>query len=96
MGSTIARDTNIRDLGSSLFQGCIKSSPCSAPRGSIATGAMLLVVTSNMANDPVVSKKLEAALSYVGGRTETLFSGIYVNESVPGLIAITLLGGIES
>lgn len=96
VGSTIARDTNIRDLGSSLFQGCIKSSPCSAPRGSIATGAMLLVVTSNMANDPVVSKKLEAALSYVGGRTETLFSGIYVNESVPGLIAITLLGGIES
>jgi hypothetical protein len=47
-----------------------------------------------MAGDPDISKKLESALSYVGGRTETLFSGIYVNESVPGLIAISLLGGM--
>jgi cell division GTPase FtsZ len=94
VGSTIARDPSRRDLGSSLFQGCIKSSPCPAPAGSIKTGAMLLVATSQMAGDPDVSKKLESALSYVGGRTETLFSGIYVNESVPGLIAISLLGGM--
>jgi len=94
VGSTIARDPSRRDLGSSLFQGCIKSSPCPVPAGQIKTGAMLLVATSQMAGDPDISKKLESALSYVGGRTETLFSGIYVNESVPGLIAISLLGGM--
>jgi len=94
VGSTISRDPSRRDLGSALFQGCIKSSPCPEPAGSIKTGAMLLVATSVMAGDPDVSKKLESALSYVGGRTETLFSGIYVNESVPGLIAISLLGGM--
>ena len=94
VGSTIARDPSRRDLGSSLFQGCIKSSPCPVPSGPIKTGAMLLVATSVMASDPDVSKKLESALSYVGGRTETLFSGIYVNEGVPGLIAISLLGGM--
>ena len=47
-----------------------------------------------MAGDPEVSKRLEAAFSYVGGRTNTLFSGVYVNDQVPGLIGITLFGGM--
>jgi len=37
---------------------------------------------------------MEAAFSYVGGRAETLFSGVYVQEQLPGLIALTLLGGM--
>ena len=57
------------------------------------TGTLLLVETSEMASDPKVSKNLEAAFSYVGGRTDTLFSGVYVKERIPGLVAICLLSG---
>ena len=46
-----------------------------------------------MGSDPDVSRRLEAAFSYVGGRTQTLFSGVYVKKNLPGLIAITMLGG---
>jgi hypothetical protein len=46
-----------------------------------------------MAEDPRVSKNLEAAFSYVGGRTEALFSGVYVKERIPGLIVLCLLAG---
>ena len=53
----------------------------------------MLVATSDMAGDPKVSKNLEAAFSYVGGRTEALFSGVYVRENIPGLIALCLLAG---
>lgn len=94
IGSTVVRDVNKIDLGSTVFQGCLKSSPCPNPSGSPETGVLLLVTTEAMASDPQVSKRLEAAFSYVGGRTETLFSGVYVKENVPGLVALTLLGGI--
>jgi hypothetical protein len=55
-----------------------------------------LVVTPEMANDPGISNRLEAATSYVGGRTETLFSGIYIRDKLPGLIGVTLFGGMPS
>ena len=57
------------------------------------TGALMLVATPEMAGDPKVSKNLEAAFSYVGGRTNTLFSGAYIRERLPGLIALCLLAG---
>ena len=94
VGSTIARDVTKQDLGSVLYQGCIRSSPCPAPPGRSKAGVMLLIATSAMASDPSVSKKLEASFSYLGGRTETLFTGVYVKEKIPGLIAITVIGGI--
>ena len=94
VGSTVIRDVTARDLGSTLYQGCIKSSPCPAPAKSSKTGVMLLVVTPDMAADPEVSNKIEAAFSYVGGRTETLFSGVYLKDRLPGLIAISILGGM--
>ena len=55
---------------------------------------MLLIATSAMASDASVSKKLEASFSYLGGRTDTLFTGVYVKERLPGLIAITVICGI--
>ena len=94
IGSTVVRDVNRQDIGSVLFQGCLRSSPCPAPPGRAKTGVMLLLATSRMASDPGISKKLEAAFSYLGGRTETLFTGVYVKENLPGLIAITMIGGI--
>jgi len=94
VGSTVVRDVSDRDLGSTVYQGCIKSSPCPAPAKKSATGVMLLVVTPDMASDPSVSNKIEAAFSYVGGRTNTLFSGVYVKDKLPGLIAISILGGM--
>jgi|1_EtaG_2_1085319.scaffolds.fasta_scaffold00585_8 cell division GTPase FtsZ len=94
VGSTVVRDVSARDLGSTLYQGCIKSSPCPAPAKRSKTGVMLLVVTSEMAGDPEVSNKIEAAFSYVGGRTDTLFSGVYLKDRLPGLIAISILGGM--
>lgn len=94
IGSTVVRDHSVRDLGATLYQGCIKSSPCPPPAKSSKTGVLLLVVTSEIASDPEVSNKIEAAFSYVGGRADTLFSGVYVKERIPGLIAISLLGGM--
>jgi len=94
VGSTVIRDVSARDLGSTLYQGCIKSSPCPAPAKTSETGVMLLVVTPEMAGDPEVSNKIEAAFSYVGGRTNTLFSGVYLKDRLPGLIAISIIGGM--
>ena len=94
VGSTVIRDVSARDLGSTLYQGCIKSSPCPAPAKTSETGVMLLVVTPEMAGDPEVSDKIEAAFSYVGGRTNTLFSGVYLKDRLPGLIAISIIGGM--
>ena len=94
LGSTIIRDTDRRDLGAAVLQGCIASSPCPPPENSKSqVGALMLVASSEMAGDPKVSKNLEAAFSYVGGRTNTLFSGVYIRERLPGLIALCLLAG---
>tara|TARA_R110001583_G_scaffold27302_1_gene97691 strand:- start:3042 stop:4424 length:1383 start_codon:yes stop_codon:yes gene_type:complete len=93
IGSTVARDVSKQDIGAMLYQGCLKSSPCPSPAGRASTGVMLLIITPEMGSDPSVSKKLEAAFSYVGGRTDTLFSGVYVKQPLPGLIAISVIGG---
>ena len=93
IGSTVVRDTQRRDLGAAVLSSCISSSPCPTPEPRTKTGALLLVANSEMASDPKVSKNLEAAFSYVGGRTDTLFSGVYIKENIPGLVAICLLSG---
>jgi cell division GTPase FtsZ len=95
LGSTVARDVTRSDLGSVLYQGCLRSSPCPGPKGNAKTGVLLLVVTNEMASDPAVSNRLESAFSYVGGRADTLFSGVYVQQNLPGLIAVTMLGGLS-
>jgi cell division GTPase FtsZ len=94
IGSTVVRDVTRNDLGSLVYQGCLRSSPCPIPSGGGETGTLLLIVNSDMACDPEVSRRLESAFSYVGGRANTLFSGVYIKENIPGLIAITLLGGL--
>ena len=93
IGSTVIRETTRRDLGAAVLSGCISASPCPTPPAHTKTGALLLVASSAMASDPKISKNLEAAFSYVGGRTDTLFSGVYIKERIPGLIAICLLSG---
>ena len=95
LGSIVIRDTGVRDLGSQVLQGCVRGSPCPKPQGSPETGVLLLLVTSAMAEDPDVSSRLESATAYVGGRANTLFSGVYVKDSIPGLIAITMFGGMK-
>lgn len=95
LGSTVIRDTGGRDLGAQVLQGCVKGSPCAGPKGNPETGVLLLLVTSLMASDPDISKRLESATAYVGGRANTLFSGVYVKDSIPGLIALTLFGGMN-
>lgn len=95
LGSTVVRDASDRNLGATVFQGCLRGSPCPGPSKNPETGVLLLLVTSAMAGDPDVSRNLESAMSYVGGRTNTLFSGVYVNDRIPGLIGITLFGGMK-
>jgi len=95
IGSTIIKDVNRNDLGSLVYQGCLRSSPCPTPSGSATTGTLLLIVDGNMAADPDVSRRLESAFSYVGGRADVLFSGVYMKEGIPGLIALTMLGGLK-
>mgnify|MGYP005816454709 FL=1 len=94
LGSTVVRDATKQDLGASIFQGCMKSSPCAAPSNQPKTGVLLLIITPEMGDNPQISNRMEAAFSYVGGRAETLFSGVYVHDRLPGLIALTLLGGM--
>ena len=95
LGTTVVKDPGGRDLGASVFQGCLKGSACPSPTGKPATGVLLLLVTSAMASDPDISNRLEAASAYVGGRADTLFTGIYVNDKIPGLISLTIFGGIK-
>ncbi len=95
LGSTVVKDPSGRDLGATVFQGSLRGSACPSPTGHPATGVLLLLVTSAMAGDPDISNRLEAASAYVGGRADTLFSGIYVNDSLPGLIALTIFGGMK-
>ena len=95
IGSTIIKDVNRNDLGSLVYQGCLRSSPCPTPSGNAATGTLLLIVDKDMASDPDVSRRLESAFSYVGGRADVLFSGVYMKDRIPGLIALTMLGGLS-
>ena len=95
MGSTVLKDPSSRDLGAMIYQGALRGSPCPGPTNNPDTGVLLLVVTSAMASNPDVSKRLETAMSYVGGRTNTLFSGVYINDRIPGLIGIMLMGGMK-
>ena len=95
VGTTVIKDPSVSNLGSMILQNSLKRSPCPDVREKAKTGALLLVVSPEMANDPQISQHLDAAISYVGGRTDTLFSGVYVRDNVPGLIAITLMGGLE-
>tara|TARA_B100000131_G_scaffold314014_1_gene350206 strand:- start:271 stop:1308 length:1038 start_codon:yes stop_codon:yes gene_type:complete len=95
IGTTVIKDPNVSNLGSVILQNCLKRSPCPDVREKSKIGALLLVVTPEMANNPEISQHMDAAISYVGGRSETLFSGVYVRDNLPGLIAITLMGGLE-
>ena len=94
IGSTLVKDPATPNLGSMILQNCMKRSPCPPPKGTPQTGTLLLIVSSEMANDPEISKHLDAAIGYVGGRTDTLFSGVYVNDNVPGLVAILCMNGL--
>jgi len=95
VGSTMIKDPKVGNLGATIFQNCLKRSPCPAPRNKSATGTMLLVVSPEMADDPEISKHIESAISYVGGRTETLFSGVYIRPALPGLVAIVTMSGLD-
>tara|TARA_R110000824_G_scaffold153926_23_gene325808 strand:+ start:1529 stop:2575 length:1047 start_codon:yes stop_codon:yes gene_type:complete len=94
IGTTMIKDAQSPNLGATILQNCIKRSPCPGTLEKSKIGALLLVVPPDMADDPSISQHLDAAISYVGGRTETLFSGVYIVENAPGLVAIMLLGGL--
>jgi len=95
IGSTVIKEPNMSNLGSVVLQNCYKRSPCPPSKEKSSIGALLLVANSEMASDPDISQHLDAAISYVGGRTETLFSGVYIRDNIPGLIAILLMGGLS-
>ena len=94
LGTTAVRDPEDARLGLKIFQSCLDRSPCPAPRGRPSTGTLLLVISPETASNPEMSNHMESAISYVGGRSETLFSGVYVREGLPALIAIMVLGGL--
>ena len=95
IGSTLIQNAKSPNLGSEIFQNCVKKSPCYEMKGNPTTGTILLVISPEMAADPDIGSNLDAAVSYVGGRTETLFSGIYIKENIPGLIAILSMSGLD-
>jgi len=87
---------NFRDdnLGMKIFKGCTDRSPCPSPAAKARAGVLLLVTSTDTASDPTASNQMEAAISYVGGRSDTLFSGVYVRHGLPGLVAIMALCGM--
>ena len=95
IGSTVIADPASPNLGSMILQNCLKRSPCKQPTGRPQTGSLLLVVNQEMASDPEISKHLDAAISFVGGRTDTLFAGVYIKENLPGLVAILTMNGLK-
>ena len=95
VGTTIIKNPNNPNLGSTIFQNCLKQSPCPEVDSRPNAGVLLLIVTPEMISDPQISNHMEAAISYVGGRTDTLFSGVYVRRGIPGLVAITALSGLN-
>ena len=95
IGSTVIKDPATAKLGSLILHNCLTRAVCPLPHGKPQTGTLILVASEDMVADPKISKHLEAAISYVGGRTETLFSGVYVRRNVPGLIAILCMNGID-
>jgi len=94
-GSTMVKDPTGANLGSVIMHNCMNRSSCPPPKGKAAAGSLILVVSEEMVADPRISKQLESAIAFVGGRCETLFSGVYVRKNVPGLIAILSMNGIE-
>ena len=95
IGSTMIKDPNTGKLGTTIMYNCMNRSACPPPKGKAAAGSLILVASEEMVADPRVSKHLESAIAYVGGRCETLFSGVYVRKNVPGLIAILSMNGIQ-
>ena len=95
LGTTVVLDPTSTGLGSRIYQECIKNSPCSPPAGTPAVGALLLCLSEEHADNPTVSNHLEATMAYVGGRSEALFSGVYIRSGLPGLVSILLLGGLK-
>lgn len=94
LGSTIIKNPS-GNLGSVILHNCMNRSACPPPKGKAAAGSLVLVASEEMVADPKVSKHLESAIAYVGGRCETLFSGVYVRKNVPGLIAILSMNGLQ-
>ena len=96
LGSTMIKDPNTAKLGSVILHNCMNRSSCPPPKGKAAAGSLILVASEEMVADPKVSKNIESAIAYVGGRCETLFSGVYVRKNVPGLIAILSMNGLDT
>jgi len=94
LGTSIIRDPECRGLGSVIYQNCLKGSPCPSIHQKGSAGSLLLVAPSVVLDLPAVSNHLESAISYVGGRADTLFSGVYVHDGAPGLIAIMMMCGL--
>jgi cell division GTPase FtsZ len=86
------------NLGADMYQRCVENSPCPGPEGKAEVGVLLEIITPAASNNAEVSGHLEAAASYVGGRSETLFSGIYVQDLPPELqdklVSVLALGGL--
>ena len=94
LGTCAVRDFKDDKLGLKIFKGCSERSPCPVPVGRPKVGCLLLVVSTETASDPIASNQMESAISYVGGRSDTLFSGVYVRDRIPGVVAICVLGGM--
>jgi len=94
LGTVAIKDFKDDKLGLKIYQGCSERSPCPAPSGKPAAGSLILIVDSSTASDPVASNQMESAISYVGGRSKTQFSGVYVREGLNGLVAICMLSGM--
>jgi len=83
------------DMGNQLFSSCLNSSPCATLEGKPEAGVLLHIVPESMADDPDLVMHLDAAASYLGSRTRTLFRGIYIKSSVDRLITILAIAGVS-
>jgi len=94
LGTIAVRDFNSEKLGLNIFKGCCQKSPCPPVTTRPKVGALLLIASEGTASDPIASNHMESAISYVGGRSQTLFSGVYLRKNLPGLVSIMAMCGL--
>ena len=81
-------------LGVNIFQKCIDTSPCPAPKNKSNKGILLQVIGEEASNDPAVSEHLNASVAYTGARCDTLFTGVYVRKGLNGIVSILGFSGL--
>jgi hypothetical protein len=95
IGATLIQNAKSPNLGSEIFQNCVKKSPCYEMKGNPKTGTLLLVISPEMAADPDIGSNLAAAVIICWRPNRNTFFWYLCKENIPGLIAVLSMSGLD-